>query len=280
VDDKQDAHVKSLAEVKPQIEAALEGEKKRRVLEDAAASLQSQARSSSIEKAAQAKGAQVFHSDFVGPTDSLPGVNFAPEFMQAVFGSAAKAPAVAVPVPNGVAVFQVNEVQPPAPPQFEKYRAKAESDLKAEKARNMLASRLQELSDRARSTHDLKKVAKDLGATVKSSELVDPKGQVPDIGSMQQASEAFSMKVGDVSTPLSLQNKGVVYTVTERQEPPAEEFAKKKDVTRDQMLQRKKQEMVALFSDNLVQRMEKTGRIKKNQAQIDAMTKRASAGGS
>src|SRR3954467_5854212 len=279
VDDKQDAHVKSLAEVKPQIEAALEGEKKHRALEDAANALQNQARSSSVEKAAGAKGAQVFYSDFFGPTDSLPGVNFAPEFMQAVFNTAPKALAVGVPVQNGVAIFQVTEVQPPAPPQFEKYRAKAESDLKAEKARNMLGSRLRELSDRARASHDLKKVAKELGATVKSSELVDAKGQVPDIGSMQQATEAFGMKVGDVSAPLPLQNKGVVYSVTERQEPSADEYAKKKDITRDTMLQRKRQEMFALFTSNLVDQMEKNGKIKKNQAQIDAMSKRATAGG-
>jgi peptidyl-prolyl cis-trans isomerase D len=271
--------VKSLAEVKPQIDAALEGEKKHRALEDAANALQNQARSSSVEKAAAAKGAQVFHSDFFGPTDSLPGVNFAPEFMQAVFNTAPKSPVVGVPVQNGVAIFQVTDVQPPAPPQFEKYRAKAESDLKAEKARNMLGSRLRELSDRARASHDLKKVAKELGATVKTSELVDAKGQVPDIGSMQQAPEAFDMKVGDVSAPMPLQNKGVVYTVTERQEPSADDFAKKKDITRDAMLQRKRQEMFALFTSNLVDQMEKNGRIKKNQAQIDAMSKRATAGG-
>jgi peptidyl-prolyl cis-trans isomerase D len=279
VDDKQDARVKSLAEVKPQIDATLEGEKKHRALEDAANALQNQARSSSVEKAAAAKGAQVFHSDFFGPTDSLPGVNFAPEFMQAVFNTAPKSPVVGVPVQNGVAIFQVTDVQPPAPPQFEKYRAKAESDLKAEKARNMLGSRLRELSDRARASHDLKKVAKELGATVKTSELVDAKGQVPDIGSMQQAPEAFDMKVGDVSAPMPLQNKGVVYTVTERQEPSADDYAKKKDITRDAMLQRKRQEMFALFTSNLVDQMEKNGRIKKNQAQIDAMSKRATAGG-
>jgi peptidyl-prolyl cis-trans isomerase D len=279
VDDKQEAHVKPLEEAKPQILQALEGDKKRRALEDAANSLQSQARNSSIEKAAQEKGAQVFHSDFFGPTDSLPGVNFSSSFMQAVFASAPKSAATGVPIQNGVAVFQVTEVQPPAPPQFEKYRAKAEADLKAEKARGMLTSRLQELSDRARASHDLKKVAKELGATVKTSELVDPKGQVPDIGSMQQAPDAFGMKVGDVSAPLPLQGKGVVYSVTERQEPSVEDYAKKKDITRDQMLQRKKQEMVALFTSNLVDQMEKTGRIKKNQAQIEAMSKRTNLGG-
>ena len=190
-----------------------------------------------------------------------------------------KSAPVAVPTQNGVVVFQVSEVQPPAPPQYEKYRAKAENDLKAEKARNMLTSRLQELSNRGRATHDLKKVAKELGATVKSSELVSPKDQVPDIGSMSQIPEAFDMKTGDVSAPLPSQGKGTVYTVTERQEPSMDDFAKKKDVTREQMLQRKKDEMAALFTSNLVDQMEKNGRIKKNQAQIDAMAKRTGGAG-
>jgi len=279
VDDKQPAHVRPLAEVKPEIMQQLSGDKKRRALEDAANSLQSQARNSTVEKAAEAKGAQVFHSDFFGPTDSLPGVNFAPEFMQAVFSTAPKSAPVAVPTQNGIVVFQVSEVQPPAPPQYEKYRAKAENDLKAEKARNMLTSRLLELSNRGRATHDLKKVARELGATVKSSELVSPKDQVPDIGSMSQIPEAFDMKSGDVSAPLPSQGKGIVYTVTERQDQSMDDFAKKKDVTREQMLQRKKEEMTALFTSNLVDQMEKNGRIKKNQAQIDAMSKRAGGAG-
>jgi len=279
VDDKQNGHVRPLAEVKAEITQQLSAEKKQRALGDAANSLQSQARNASIEKAAEARGAQVFHSDFFGPTDSLPGVNYAPEFMQAVFNTAPKSAPVAVPTQNGVVVFQVNEVQPPAAPQFEKFRSKAESDLKAEKARNMLTSRLQELSNRARATHDLSKVAKELGATVKTSELVSPKDQVPDIGSMSQIADAFDMKTGDVSAPLPSQNKGIVYAVTERQEPSMEDYAQKKDITRDQMLQRKKEEMIALFTSNLVDQMVKNGRIKKNQAQIDAMSKRTGGAG-
>src|SRR5439155_10743504 len=111
VDDKKEAGVRPLAEVKPEIMQKLTAEQTQRVLGDAANSLQSQARSTSIEKAAEAKGAQLFHSDFFGPTDSLPGVNFAAGFMQAVFGAAPKSPPVAVPTQNGVVVFQVNEVQ-------------------------------------------------------------------------------------------------------------------------------------------------------------------------
>jgi parvulin-like peptidyl-prolyl isomerase len=96
---------------------------------------------------------------------------------------------------------------------------------------------------------------------------------------MSQIPDAFDMKTGDVSAPLPSQNKGIVYAVTERQEPSMEDYATRKDITRDQMLQRKKEEMIALFTSNLVDQMEKNGRIKKNQAQIDAMSKRTGGAG-
>ncbi len=53
--------------------------------------------------------------------------------------------------------------------------------------RPLLAQKTQELSDRAHAEHDLKKAAKELGATVKTSDLVDPTAQVPDIGALTGA---------------------------------------------------------------------------------------------
>ena len=90
-----------------------------------------QARSSSVEKAAAAKGAQVFHSDFFGPTDSLPGVNFAPEFMQAVFSAQEKAPPQSVGTQLGYVVFQITGVRPPATPTFDEIRAQLMQSLDA-----------------------------------------------------------------------------------------------------------------------------------------------------
>ena len=48
----------------------------------------------------------------------------------------------------------------------------------------MLAQKLQELSDKARASHNLNEAAKAVGATVKTSDLVAPDGQVPDIGAL------------------------------------------------------------------------------------------------
>ena len=68
----------------------------------------------------------------------------------------------------------------------------------------LLSQKIQELSDRAKAEHDLKRAAKELGATFKTSDLVLPDGQVPEVGSMSgQAAVAFNMKPGEISGPIN-----------------------------------------------------------------------------
>ena len=123
-------------------------------------------------------------TDFFSRTDNLPGLGANPQFMDAVFNEADKTPPDIVQVPQGYVVFQLLAIKPPATPTFEEIRSKVESQFKDERAGFLLHQKTQELADRAKAGHDLKKAAKELGATVKTSDLVAPDGQVPDIGSM------------------------------------------------------------------------------------------------
>ena len=149
-----------------------------------------------------------------------------------------------------------------------------ESEFKNERVVALLSQRTQELSDRAKAEHDLKKAAKELGAAVKTSDFVLPDGQVPDIGSMAGgASVAFSMKPGDVSGPIVNGNTGVVLVVNEKQDPTPQEFEAKKDQVRDSLLQSKQQEMFGLFVTNLRTDMEKSGKIKINREEMNNLTK-------
>ena len=77
-------------------------------------------------------------------------------------------------------------------PTFDQIKAKVEDQFKTQRAQQMLAQKTQELADRAHAEHDLKKAAKELGATVKTSDLVGPTAQVPDIGSLTGAASVRS----------------------------------------------------------------------------------------
>jgi peptidyl-prolyl cis-trans isomerase D len=273
-EDKHDAHLKTLEEVKDQIEPLIRQQKAGRLLENAGNALLDQARSGGLEKAAAAKGLNVVTTDFVGRADVVPGIGSSPQFMDAVFSEREKAPPDLAQLGQGVVVFQVLGIRPPATPTFEEIRSKVETEFRNERANILLAQKTQELSDRAKTEHDLKKVAKELGATIKASDFVLPDGQVPDVGSMTgQASVAFSMKPGEISGPITAGTNGVVLSLLEKQEPTDQDFAAKKDQIRDGLLRNKQQDLFGMFLANLRQQMEKSGKIKVNEQEMKNLTK-------
>jgi len=274
VDDKQAAHVKTLDEVKDQIEESIKQQKAAQAVTNQVNALLGQARTQGLEKAAAAKGLQLVNTDFFSRTDNLPGIGNSPQFMSAVFGQAEKAPPDQVQLPQGYAVFEVDAIKPAATPTFDEIRSRVESEFKNERVAALLSQKTQELADRAKAEHDLKKAAKEAGAVIKTSELVQPDGQVPDIGSMSGgASAAFSMKPGEISGPITNGNTGVVLSILDRQEPSPQEFEAKKDQVRDSLLLNKQQEMFGLFLTNLRAQLEKAGKIKINQDEMKNLTR-------
>jgi peptidyl-prolyl cis-trans isomerase D len=280
VDDRQDAHMKTLEEVKDQIEPILKQQKAQQIAQKQAEDLLQQAKTQGLDAAASAKGMTVITSEFFGRKDMLPGLGPAPQFMDAVFTTAEKSPPEMAATSQGFALFDLLAVKPESTPTFEEIRTRVEQEFKNERSSVLLAQKAQELSDRAKAEHDLKKAAKELGATVKTSEFVSPDGQVPDIGSMTgQAAVAFSMKPGDISGPINSGANGAVIAITEVQAPSETDFAAKRDQIRDTLLQGKEQELFGLFVTNLREQMEKAGKIKINQEEMKTLTHAGSESG-
>ena len=280
VDDKQEAHVKTLDEVKAEIEPVLKHQKGQQIAQKQADTLLKQARAQGLDAAAAALGVPVITSDFFARKDMLPGLGPSPQFMDAVFSETEKAPPDVAPASQGTVVFQLLAVKPAATPTFEEIRSKVEDEFKNERSSTLLSQKIQELSDRAKAEHDLKRAAKELGATVKTSDFVLPDGQVPDVGSMSgQAAVAFTMKPGEVSGPINNGENAVVLAVLENQQPTEADYAAKRDQIRDQLLLSKQQGRFGLFVSNLVDEMTKSGKIKRNDEEIKALGRTGSEQG-
>lgn len=281
VEDKQEAHVKLVAEVKGEIEEKVKQQKITRALEAAANTLLSAARTDGIDKAAAAKGDQVVTTDFFSKNDTLPGLGASAQFMDAVFNESEKSPPDLVRIPQGDAVFQLMAIKPPATPTFDEIRSRIETEFKNQRASLLLQQKTQELSDRAKAEHDLKKAASSLGAKFLTSDFVLPDGQVPEIGSLAGAAGViFSLKPGEISGPINSGANGVVAQLLEKQPPTEEEFAAKKDHIRQQLLEAKQNEMFQLFVTNLRKEMEKSNRIKVNQEEMKNLTRQSTEEGS
>ena len=274
VDDRQDAHMKTLDEVKAQIEPVVKQQKAQQAAQKQAEALLKQAQSQTLDAAAAAQGIPVINSDFFGRKDLLPGLGPASQFMDAVFAAAENSKPDVAPSTQGIVVFQLLAIKPAATPTFEEIRSRVEEEFKNEQSSVLLSKKIQELSDRAKTEHDLKRAAKEMGATVKTSDFVMPDGQVPDVGSMTgQAAVAFTMKPGEISGPINSGANGVVIAVLENQKPDEADYAAKRDQIRDSLLQGKQQEIFSLFISSLRDSMEKSGKIKINQDEMKALTR-------
>lgn len=274
VDDKHEAELKPLDQVKSEIEPILRRQQAQQIAQDEAQKILNQAQKGGLDAAAAAQGVPVITSDFFSRKDVLPGLGPAQQFMDSVFMEPDKAPPDMASSSQGVVVFQLLAIQPPSTPTFEAIRSRVEDEFKNDRSSVLLSQKTQELSDRAKAEHDLKRAAKELGAAIKTSDFVLPDGQVPDIGSMTgQAAIAFNMKPGEISGPILSGGGGAVLQLIDNQKPPESDFASKRDEIRDQLLQSKQQEIFGLFVSNLRDQLEKTGKIKINQEELKALTR-------
>jgi peptidyl-prolyl cis-trans isomerase D len=174
----------------------------------------------------------------------------------------------------GFAIYQVTEIEAPQTPTFEQIKPQVEDQFKAQRAQSLLAQRTQELSDRAHAGHDLHKAAKDLGATVKTSDLVNATAQVPEVGAMSGAANvAFAMAVGDISGPLQAgAGSGMVLAILEKQEPTGDELKQNWDRAKETLLGEKRQTLEGLYVQNLRDKLEKEGKIKINKKEMERMS--------
>ena len=272
VEDKQAARQKPLEEVKVQIEPLIKREKAASETRKLADSVQSLARTSSLDKAAADKGLTVTTTDLIARTDTLPGAGNAPDLAAAIFAANKNNPPETAQIPQGYAVFQVTDIQLPQTPTFEQARPQLEEQFRNQAAQRLLAQKTQQMADRARTQHDLRAAAKEVGATVKTSDMVDPSAQVPDLGQMSgSVSVAFGMKTGEISGPLQSGGNGVVLAILAKQEPSPEEVKKNWDKAKETVLQQKRNAYEALYVQNLRDQLEKEGKIKINKKEMERL---------
>jgi peptidyl-prolyl cis-trans isomerase D len=269
---KQAMGIKPFDEVKASILQTLEQQKAGEAEQQFAQQLADQAKKDGLEKTAAAHGLHVVTTDYIGRDGVIGGLSdAAPLLTQAFTADKGAAPAT-VSTGDGFALFQVLDVRPAHAPDFAAYKTHVLDDYRSEKAPVLLQQQTDKLADRAKLLNDLKKAAAEMNVPVKSSDLVGQDAQVPDLGAMNgPGAVAFTLAKGAISGPISAGQAGVVLTVTDKQEPSAEETAKNFDATREQLLSEQRDQIFSVFMGTLSQKYEQGGGVR--------YTKKASAPG-
>jgi len=263
VEEKQSAHVKTVAEVKDQIVPILQQQKDLAAEQGFAAQLASEAKTYGLESASAKHGQHVITSDYLEQGGMVPGMADSSKILPAAFAAKQGDAPQSVSTGDGFAVFQVVDVKPAHAPDFADYKPHVLDDYRQEKTPQILSAKLNVLADRAKALGDLTKAAKEEKITVQTSDLVGKDAQVPGIGAMTgPASVAFTMAKGDISQPINTGSTGIVLSVVDKQEPTADEIAQNFDKTRDALLEQKREEMFGVFAGSLTQKYEDAGAVK------------------
>jgi peptidyl-prolyl cis-trans isomerase D len=265
VEERQDEHTQPLSEVQASIVASLTREASAVAQQRFATELTSEAVKNGMQKTAEAH-----HLDFVTtPPVAKQGVIAAlpdsASLLAKAFTVKQGDPPQSAPTGEGFAVFQVTAIAPAHAPAFADWKTHVLDDYRDEQLPILLNQKTKDLADKAKAANDLAKAAKEVGATVKTSDLVGNSGQVPDFGEVGQvAPQLFDMNVGAISGPINTERTGVVVKIDDKQEPSADDIAKNFDETRDQLLEERRNEAFSVFLSGVFDQYKKRNLIRMN----------------
>ena len=220
VEEKQTAHLKPLDEVKAQILATLTRQQEADQQAGFAQQLATEAAKSGLAKTAEAHHLQVVTTDYVQQSAVLTGL---PDGAKCSAWLSAAKPGAAPQVSGtgeGFAVFQVEDVKPAHAPTFDEYKSHLVDDFREQQLPQLLARKTNELADKAHAENNLAQAAKELGATLKTSDLVGQhRAGAGYRGLVHCGARLFDLKIGQFSKPINTGHSGIVAKIDDRQEP-------------------------------------------------------------
>ncbi len=270
VEEKQPAHVKPLDEVHNLILANLTQQAQAQAAQNYAAKLQAEAQKDGLQKMAGQNHLQVTSADNLQQGGVVPSLADGAQLLTRAFTMKPGAPPQTASTGEGYAVFTVLDVVPAHAPTFDAYKSHVLEDFRDQQLAGMLRSRTQQLAIKAKEENSLEKAAKEVGATLKTSDLVDSTGQVPDLGAMSsEGAVAFTLQPGQIGGPILTQRTGVVIKILDKQTPTEAQIQQNLDSVRDQLIQQRRDTAFAVFVSSLEKHYQQRGLIrysKKNPA--------------
>jgi len=264
--EKQDAHLKTLDEVRAELSTELKKQlgqdQIQSALDTAVAELKKNPQQ--VDQIAGRLKLNVVNVEKAGAGDPVPEIGVNRDFEEAV-GSLKKGE-VSQPVAapgNRMIVAVVTDVFPAHPATFEESQNQIRPALSQSKADKLVAQRADELAAKVKAMNgDLKKAAQSMGLQVVNAPEFNRAGAIEGLGSPDAIPEIFTKPAGTIFGPTSIGMYRVVGKVSVRIDPNLAELPAQTDSIREEIKKTKARERNALFEDGLRQQLTKDGKIK------------------
>ena len=183
----------------------------------------------------------------------------------------------ALQVDRGYVVPQVVDIVAAHPASFEEAQDKVAVDVKAEKAKELAASKAKQAEEMFKSGKDLAATAKAVDAEIKTSDLLTRGSTIPEFGSVGELDkEMFSLPIGKPGTPLSVSGKTIAFAVKERQPINPDEMKKSLDAVRSEIVIQRREQYFAAYVQDVRKKMESNKKIKINDSVVTQIAQQIS----
>jgi peptidyl-prolyl cis-trans isomerase D len=274
VEAKEDARVRPLAEVKDELRSELlKSEvygKMQTVADQIRAALVKS--TSEAEQIAKANGLAPVKVERVGKNDAIPEVGTQETFSQAVFSLPKNGVTQVVTVGTNKLVFaQVSDIFPPHPAEFADVEAQVREQVLFGNFNRMISEAVASLESKRKAGADLAALAKEVGATIKTSSLVDRTGSIEGFGLASSAAEAFGKNPGDVVGPIRTSSGAFFMKVEEKVPADLTQLAAQREQLLTELKNRRARERRAVFVDGVVQKLIKEKKVKVHEDSINRL---------
>ena len=259
---KQEAHAKSLAEVKDEISGQLSAQKFSAAQAAFATQLADEAKKNGMEAAAKAHNLPLTTTDYVGKDGTIPSLPDSAALLTSAFGVAKGSAPQSASTGEGSAIFQVVDVKAAHAPAFADWKSHVADDYRDQKAPELLNAQIKKLDDRAKQLGDLHKAAAELNIPMQTSDLVGRDGQVQGLGSLSgDAASLFTLPKGGISAPINEGPNAAVAQVTDVAQPTPDDINQHLAATQDKLMDQQRAEVFNVFAGTLMDRYERAGAI-------------------
>lgn len=157
-----------------------------------------------------------------------------------------------VRVRRGYLIFRVDEIAAPHTPAFEQCKEAVRADVIEIRARERAAQVASEYVERMRQGETTRAIADDASTVLDTAEALTRDGFVPALGrSAELLNAAFGLDSGQVGGPVEVDDRLVVFRLTEHRQPDWSLFAERQDALREQEIGERRNRLFEGFVQRL-----------------------------
>jgi peptidyl-prolyl cis-trans isomerase D len=266
LEEHKPAHVKSLAEVKAQIEDQMRWDKAQaeaqKINDEVAPKIKSPG---DLDTIAQSRGLIVGDSGLFARDEPMAGIGFEPTVAAEAFTMQPNTVSKSLRTQRGFAFIALVETQAPHAPKLEEVKAKVREDVIRKKAVELAKAKATAVSQ---SKANFAAAAKSAGVDVKKTELIGRGTALPEVGVNGAVDDAvFALPQGAVSQPIPTDTAVIVAHVVEKQAGTPDGLKAEHDGLKTELLQNARQEFFAAYMSKAKAKM----KITVNEATVKAL---------